>query len=170
LLEKQPRHKAVLELAAQQAGWGQPLPQGRARGIALAESFGSYVAQVAEVSLEGGKPRVHRVVIVADVGTVVNPDTVVAQMESGMVFGLSAAPFGKITFKDGKVEQSNFHDYPVLRFNEMPQVRVHLVPSTQPPGGAGEPGTPPIAPAWRTRCSRSLANAHARCRLRMSTG
>jgi isoquinoline 1-oxidoreductase beta subunit len=146
LLEKHPRRKAVL-LAAEQAGWGKPLPQGRARGIALAESFGSYVAQVAEVSLEDGKPRVHRVVIAADVGTVVNPDTVIAQMESGMVFGLSAALFGKITIKDGKVEQSNFHDYPVLRFNEMPQVQVHLVPTAQPPGGVGEPGTPPIAPA-----------------------
>jgi len=147
MLEKQPRHKAVLELAAERAGWGKPLPQGRARGIALAESFASYVAQVAEVSIEDGKPRVHRVVIAADVGTVVNPDTVVAQMESGMVYGLSAALFGRITFKDGKVEQSNFHDYPVLRMNEMPQVQVHLVPSTQPPGGVGEPGTPPIAPA-----------------------
>ena len=147
LLAKQPRHKAVLELAAAKASWGRVLPAGRAHGIALAESFGSWVAEVAEVSLENGKPRVHRVVVAADVGTVVNPDTVVAQLESAVVFGLSAALFGKITFKDGQVEQSNFHDYPVLRINEMPKIEVHLVKSAQAPGGVGEPGTPPIAPA-----------------------
>jgi isoquinoline 1-oxidoreductase beta subunit len=147
LLAKHPRHKAVLELAAEKAGWGKPLPAGRARGIALAESFASYVAQIAEVSIEDGKPRVHRVVIAADVGTVVNPDTVEAQLESAMVFGLSAALYGKITIKDGKIEQSNFHDYPVLRMNEMPVVEVHLVKSAEAPGGVGEPGTPPIAPA-----------------------
>lgn len=147
LLVKHPRHKAVLELAAEMAGWGKPLAAGRARGVAVAESFGSYVAEVAEVSLEDGKPRVHRVVIAADVGTVVNPDTVVAQMESAVVFGLSAALYGKITLKDGKVEQSNFHDYPILRIGEMPKVEVHVVKSAEPPGGVGEPGTPPIAPA-----------------------
>ncbi len=147
LMDKHPRHKAVLELAAQKAGWGSPLPAGRARGIAVAESFGSYVAEVAEVSVENGKPRVHRVVIAADVGTVVNPDTVVAQMEGAMVFGLTAALYGEISFKDGKVEQSNFHDYPMLRMNEMPKVEVHLIKSTENPGGVGEPGTPPIAPA-----------------------
>lgn len=147
LLVKHPRHKAVLELAAEMAGWGKPLAAGRARGVAVAESFGSYVAEVAEVSLEDGKPRVHRVVIAADVGTVVNPDTVVAQMESAVVFGLSAALYGKITLKDGKVEQSNFHDYPILRISEMPKVEVHVVKSAEPPGGVGEPGTPPIAPA-----------------------
>jgi isoquinoline 1-oxidoreductase beta subunit len=147
LLDKHPRHKAVLELAAEKAGWGSPLPAGRARGIAVAESFGSFVAQVAEVSLESDRPRVHRVVIAADVGTVVNPNQVVAQMEGGMVYGLSAALYGEITLKDGKVEQSNFNDYPVLRINEMPTVEVYLVKSAEKPGGVGEPGTPPIAPA-----------------------
>jgi isoquinoline 1-oxidoreductase subunit beta len=105
------------------------------------------VAQVAEVSIEEGRPRVHRVVIAADVGTVVNPQQVVAQMEGAMVYGLSTALHGRITFKDGQVEQSNFHDYPVIRMNEMPVVETHLVPSAEPPGGVGEPGTPPIAPA-----------------------
>jgi isoquinoline 1-oxidoreductase beta subunit len=147
LLDKHPRHKAVLELAAAKAGWGSPLPAGRARGIAVAESFGSVVAQVAEVSLESERPRVHRVVIAADVGTVVNPNLVAAQMEGAMVYGLSAALYGEITLKDGKVEQSNFNDYPVVRMNEMPVVEVHLVKSAENPGGVGEPGTPPIAPA-----------------------
>ncbi|MGB8338593.1 MAG: xanthine dehydrogenase family protein molybdopterin-binding subunit [Burkholderiales bacterium] len=147
LMDKHPRHKAVLELAAQKAGWGTPLPAGRARGIAVAESFGSYVAEVAEVSIENGKPRVHRVVIAADVGMVVNPDTVIAQMEGAMVYGLTAAMYGEISFKDGKVEQNNFHDYQMLRMNEMPKVEVHIVKSGEAPGGGGEPGTPPIAPA-----------------------
>ncbi|HEX7043103.1 MAG TPA: xanthine dehydrogenase family protein molybdopterin-binding subunit [Burkholderiales bacterium] len=147
LLAKHARHKKVLELAAEKAGWGATLPAGRARGIAVAESFGSFVAQVAEVSLENGRPRVHRVVCAADVGTTVNPDTIAAQMESGIVYGLSAALYGRITFQNGRVEQSNFHDYPVLRMNAMPAVEVHLVPSTEGPGGVGEPGTPPIAPA-----------------------
>ncbi|MFO1349774.1 MAG: xanthine dehydrogenase family protein molybdopterin-binding subunit [Gammaproteobacteria bacterium] len=147
LLTNNPRHKAVLELAAEKAGWGTPLPQGQARGIAVAKSFGSWVAEVAEVSLEQGKVKVNRVVIAADIGTVVNPDTVKAQMEGAMVYGLSAALYGKITLKDGQVEQSNFHDYPVLRMNEMPKVEVYLVDSKEPPGGVGEPGTPPIAPA-----------------------
>src|SRR5207245_1539393 len=115
LLGNKPRHKAVLELAAQKAGWGSPLPAGHGRGIAVAESFGSYIAEVAEVSVENGKPRVHRVVVAADVGATVNPDTIMAQMEGAVVYGLSAALHGKITVKDGQIEQSNFHDYPVLR-------------------------------------------------------
>ena len=148
LLGKHPRHKAVLELAAGKAGWGTPLPEGRARGIAVQESFGSYVAQVAEVSVSPeGKPKVHRIVCAVDCGTVVNPDTVEAQMESAIVFGLSAALSGEITIKDGRVVQHNFNDYPVLRMNEMPVVEVHIVKSTEPPGGVGEPGTPPAAPA-----------------------
>ncbi|HZP91494.1 MAG TPA: xanthine dehydrogenase family protein molybdopterin-binding subunit [Burkholderiales bacterium] len=147
LLAQHPRHRAVLELAAEKAGWSAPPPAGRARGIAVAESFGSYVAQVAEVSLENERPRVRRVVIAADVGTVVNPNQVAAQMEGAMVYGLSAALYGEITLKDGKVEQANFNDYPVLRMNEMPAVEVHLVKSSETPGGVGEPGTPPIAPA-----------------------
>jgi isoquinoline 1-oxidoreductase subunit beta len=148
LLEKHPRHKAVLELAAGKAGWGKPLPQGHARGIAVQESFGSYVAEVAEVSVSPeGKAKVHKIVCAVDCGIVVNPDIVVAQMESGIVYGLSAALTGEITIKDGRVVQGNFDDYPVLRMNDMPVVEVHIVKSTEPPGGVGEPGTPPAAPA-----------------------
>ncbi len=147
LLKEHRRHLGVLELAAEKAGWGRPLPAGRKRGIAVAESFGSYVAQVAEVALAEGKPRVHRVVCAVDCGVVVNPDTVSAQMESGIVYGLTAALYGQITISNGRVEQSNFHDYPLLRMSEMPQIEVHIVKSDQPPGGVGEPGTPPIAPA-----------------------
>jgi len=147
LLAGHPRHLGVLELAAQKSGWGGPLPAGRARGIAVHESFGSYVAQVAEVSLEAGRIRVHRVTCAIDCGIAVNPLTIEAQMESGIAFGLGAALHGAITFKDGRVQQSNFDDYPVLRLPEMPAVDVHIVPSTARPGGVGEPGTPPIAPA-----------------------
>ena len=148
LLEKHPRHKAVLELAAEKAGWGRPLPEGRARGIALQESFGSWVAEVAEVSVSPeGKPKVHRIVCAVDCGTVVNPDIVAAQMESAIVYGLSAALSGEITLKDGRVVQGNFDTYPVLRMSEMPVVEVHLVKNSEAPGGVGEPGTPPAAPA-----------------------
>ena len=148
LLTNAPRHRGVLELAATKAGWGQPLPPGRHRGIAVAESFGSWVAQVAEVSVSpAGEVRVHRVVCAVDCGVVVNPDTVEAQMESGIVYGLTAALMGQITIANGRVEQSNFHDYPVLRINQMPVVEVHIMPSAEAPGGVGEPGTPPIAPA-----------------------
>ena len=147
LLAKHPRVRRVLDLAAEKADWGAPLPQGRARGIAVAESFGSICAQVAEVSLEGGNPKVHRVVAAFDCGLVVNPLTVEAQLQSAIAFGLSAALYGQVTIKDGRVQQSNFHDYPVLRMNEMPRVEVHLVPGGDKPGGVGEPGTPPVAPA-----------------------
>ena len=147
LLDKHPKEKAVLELAAQKAGWGKPLPKGRAHGVAVHSSFGSTVAQVAEVSIEKNQLRVHKVTCVIDCGIAVNPDGIKAQMESGIVFGLSAALYGAITIKDGRVEQSNFHDYPLLRFNEMPQVDVHIVTSQAAPTGVGEPGTPPIAPA-----------------------
>jgi isoquinoline 1-oxidoreductase beta subunit len=148
LLAKQPRHRRVLELAALKAGWGKPLPEGRARGIAVHESFGSYVAQVAELSLsKEGRPRVHRVVCAIDCGPVVNPDTVAAQMEGGIVFGLTAALYGEITLEKGRVQQRNFHDYPMLRINEMPEVEVHITPSTEKMGGVGETAVPPIAPA-----------------------
>lgn len=148
LLGKQPRYQGVLELAAQQAGWGKPLPAGVHRGIAVAQSFGSYVAEVAEVSVgKDGKVKVHRVVGAVDCGMTVNPEIVKRQIESAIAYGLSAALYGKITFKNGRVEQSNFHDYPVLRIDEMPKVEVHIVASTEPPGGIGEPGLPPIAPA-----------------------
>ncbi|MEO6689443.1 MAG: xanthine dehydrogenase family protein molybdopterin-binding subunit [Dokdonella sp.] len=147
LLPKDSRERRALDLAAEKFGWGKPLPQGHAAGMAVHQSFGSYVAQIAEVSVEDGKPRVHRVVCAIDCGPVVNPLTVEAQMQSGIVFGLSAALHGELTLKNGRVEQSNFHDYPALRLPEMPRVDVHIVPSTDKMGGCGEPGTPPIAPA-----------------------
>lgn len=147
LLEKHPRHAAVLKLAAEKAGWGTPLPQGVARGIALHESFQSYVAEVAEVSVGKGKPKVHRVVCAVDCGLAVNPDNVKAQMEGGIGFGLGAVLHSKVSLKDGAVEQSNFDDYEVLRFSEMPSVEVHIVPSSEAPTGVGEPGVPPIGPA-----------------------
>jgi isoquinoline 1-oxidoreductase beta subunit len=148
LLARHPRQQAVLDLAAEKAGWGKPPATGRSRGIAIHESFGSIVAQVAEVSVnQTGKIRVHKVVCAVDCGRIVNPDTIAAQMESGIVFGLSAALNGEITFKAGRVEQGNFLDYPILRIEEMPVVEVHIVPSQEDPGGIGEPGVPPIAPA-----------------------
>jgi isoquinoline 1-oxidoreductase beta subunit len=147
LLASKPRHRAVLDLAAEKAGWGKPLPQGHFHGVALEESFGSIVAQVAEVSVTGSDVRVHRVVCVIDCGFAVIPDQVAAQMESGIVYGLSAALRGEITLDAGRVQQSNFHDYTPLRLNEMPVVETHIVASGAPMGGAGEPGTPCIAPA-----------------------
>jgi isoquinoline 1-oxidoreductase beta subunit len=146
--ERVKRHLGVLELAAEKAGWGQPLPKGRTRGIAVHESFKSFVAHVAEVSMgEDGLPKVERVVAAADCGVPINPDVIRAQLEGGMGFGLSAALFSSIDLEDGRVVQSNFHDYRVLRINEMPDIEVHIVPSRENPTGIGEPGTPPIAPA-----------------------
>lgn len=147
LLANKPRHLAVLELAAQKAGWNKPLAAGRARGIAVHHSFESYVAMVAEVSMENGKPRAHKFTVAVDCGRVVNPDTVKAQLEGAVGFGLTAAYYGAITLKDGRVEQSNFHDYRMLRMSEMPEVEVHIVPSTDHSAGIGEPGVPPVAPA-----------------------
>lgn len=148
LLDKHPRHKGVLEMAAQKAGWGKPLPAGRARGIAVHESFGSFVAYVAEVSVsKKGVVKVHKVVGAIDCGPIVNPDTIKAQIEGGIVYGLTAALYGEITFEKGRVKQRNFNDYRMLRMNEMPQVEVHIVKSTEKMGGVGEPGVPPIAPA-----------------------
>jgi isoquinoline 1-oxidoreductase subunit beta len=142
------RFKAVLDLAAAKAGWGSPLPAGRGRGIACAFSFDSYVAEVAEVSVgKDGVPRVHRMVCAVDCGRAVNPDGVRAQVESAVVYGLSAALKGAITIAEGRVEQSNFHDFPVMRIEDMPVVEVHLVASTERPTGIGEPGLPPTAPA-----------------------
>ncbi len=148
LLTQQPRYKGVLEAAAEKAGWGQPLPSGLYRGIAVAQSFGSYVAEVAEVSVGvDGVPKVHRVVAAVDCGMTVNPEIIRRQIEGAIVFGLSAALYGRITLADGRVEQGNFHNYPLLRMSEMPKVEVYVLPSTEKPGGIGEPGTPPIAPA-----------------------
>ena len=146
LLKQHPRHLAVLNLAAEQAGWGKPAPPGQARGIALHESFGSIVAQVAEVSLEGKQPRVHRVVCAIDCGVVVNPDIVAQQMESGVLFGLTAALLGEITLEAGAVKQKNFNDYGMLRMQDAPRVETYIIVSGEMPGGVGEPAVPPVAP------------------------
>jgi isoquinoline 1-oxidoreductase subunit beta len=146
-LSKSPRHLAALELVAEKAGWGSPLPAGRARGIAVHESFNSVVAEGAEVSLEGGKPRVHRVTCAVDCGIAINPDIVTMQMESGIGYALAAALTGEITLTDGVVDQGNFDRYEVLRIDQMPKVEVHIVPSEAAPTGVGEPGVPPLAPA-----------------------
>jgi isoquinoline 1-oxidoreductase beta subunit len=149
LLDKSPRAKAVLELAAERAGWGRPLPPRRGRGISLLHAFGeTYLAEVAEVSVSNeGDVRVQRVVCAIDCGSIVNPDTVKAQMESGIIFGITAALFGEITIKNGRVEQSNFDDYRMLRISEAPSIEVHLVKSGEAPGGVGEPGTSAVMPA-----------------------
>ncbi len=148
LLADQPRELAVLDLAAQKANWGGPLPAGHARGIATHFSFDSYVAQVAEVSVEkDGTVRVHRVVAAVDCGRTVNPDTVKGQLEGGIIFGLTAALKTEITLEKGRVQQRNFNDYPMLRMFESPAIQVYIVPSTEHPTGVGEPGVPPVAPA-----------------------
>jgi isoquinoline 1-oxidoreductase subunit beta len=148
LLQNHPRHRAVLELAASKAGWGQPIAVGTARGIALHESFAAICAQVAEVSLDkDGNIKVNRVVCAIDCGSVVNPGIVTQQMESAIIFGLTAALFGEITIKNGRVEQTNFPSYDMLRMAQSPRIDTYIMPSTLPPGGVGEPGTPPIAPA-----------------------
>ena len=148
LLDKSPRAKGVLELAAARAGWGKPLPDGIGRGVSLQFAFATYMAQVAEVEIaKDGTVRVRRVVCAVDCGTVVNPDTVRAQIQSAIMFGVTAALYGLITVKDGRIEQSNFHDYRVLRMNEAPAVEVHIVPSAEPPGGMGEAGTSCVVPA-----------------------
>jgi len=149
-LEKHPKHAAVLRLVAEKAGWDRPFSKGkgRGRGVALHESFGTVVAQVAEVTVSGDTVTVDRVVCALDCGTAVNPDVIKAQMQSGIGYGLAAALHGKITLTDGHVDQTNFHQYTVLRINEMPRaIEVYTVPSTNPPSGVGEPGLPPIAPA-----------------------
>ena len=148
LLAGSPRHLAVLNLAAEKAGWGTPLPAGRGRGIAIHKFFSdAIVAEVAEVTVGSAGPRVDRVVCAIDCGLALNPDIVAAQMEGGIVYGLSAALRGAITLEQGRVKQSNFHDYPVLRMSEMPSVEVHIVESSESPHGVGEPAVPPIAPA-----------------------
>jgi isoquinoline 1-oxidoreductase beta subunit len=147
LLPTDCRHRRVLQAVAERAGWGKPLPAGVGRGVAVHESFGSFCAQVAEVEIVAGAVRVRRVVAAFDCGIVVNPDIVTAQIEGGIVYGLTAALKGGITIVGGRVTQSNFHDYPLLTMKEMPAIEVHLVPSGDAPGGAGEPGTPPVGPA-----------------------
>jgi isoquinoline 1-oxidoreductase beta subunit len=153
LLEHHPRHAGVLKLAADQAGWNQPLARGangerRGRGVAVHESFNTFVAQVAEVTVApDGSVKVDRIVCAVDCGMAINPDNVRSQVEGSVGFALSAALHGNVTLKDGVVEQSNFHDYAPIRINEMPKVEVHIVPSAEKPTGIGEPGVPPVAPA-----------------------
>jgi isoquinoline 1-oxidoreductase beta subunit len=148
VLPEKSRYRGVLQLAADKAGWGKKkLPAGHAYGVAVHKSFDSYVAEIAEVSVQSGKIRVHRVVAAVDCGMVVNPDGIHQQLESAIVYGLSAALHGAITLENGRVMQSNFNDYAPLRYSEMPQVEVHIVASSEAPTGIGEPGLPPIAPA-----------------------
>jgi isoquinoline 1-oxidoreductase beta subunit len=146
LLDKQPRFKKVLQLAAEKAGWGKPLPKGRARGIGLMEGYETYMAQVVEVSVVNGAIKVHRVVVATDLGMVVNPNIVQQQIESNIVFGLTALLYGNITLKDGRVQQTNFHDYKLLRMPETPKIEMHFVKSTEKPGGIGEPGMALLSP------------------------
>ena len=148
LLDKTPRAKAVLELAAQKAGWGKPLPKGSAAASPSSSPSRPIMAQVAEVEVsKDGAVRVRRVVCAVDCGTVVNPDTVQAQIQSAIIFGITAALYGEITLKDGRVEQTNFDNYQMLRMNEAPAIEVHIVQSAEPPGGMGEAGTSAIVPA-----------------------
>jgi len=147
LLANKPRHLAVLNAVAADSRWADGAPAGRGRGVAIQDSFGSIVAEIAEVSVEGGNVRVHKVWCAIDCGFAVHPEGVKAQMESAINYGLTAALYGEITFTDGKVDQSNFHDYQILRLNEAPEIHVTIVNSGERMGGAGEPGTPPIAPA-----------------------
>ena len=137
----------MLDAAAKAAGWGTPLAAGRGRGIALHESYGTVVAQVIEVAVAAGRAHVEKVTCAVDAGFAINPDGLIAQMEGGIVFGLSAALHGEISIAEGRVRQSNFHDYPVMRIDEMPTIETVIVNGGGPLGGGGEPGTPPAAPA-----------------------
>ncbi len=141
LLSKAPRHRGVLDLVAEKSGWAKPLPAGHARGIAVMEAFGSVVGQVAEVSVTNGTVRIHKVWCAVDTGWVINPDTIKAQMEGGTIYGLTAALKGEITIQNGRVMQHHFNDYQMIRHNEAPEVEVHIVPSSEIPGGIGEPST-----------------------------
>ena len=148
LLDKHPRHAGVLKFAAEKAGWGEKLPKGKGRGVALHESFNSYVAEIVDVSTNAdGEIKVERVVCAVDCGLAINPDVIKAQMEGGIGYGLGTVMRNQITLKEGIVEQENFPDYAPLRIYEMPKIEVHIVPSDKDPTGVGEPGTPPIGPA-----------------------
>jgi len=170
LLQGHPRHLGVLNLAAEKAGWGTPLPAGHARGVAVHESFNTYVAEVAEVSLLGrGRFSVDKVVIAVDCGVAVNPDVIRAQMEGGMGFGLSAALLSEITLRGGAVEQSNYHNYRMIGIEQMPQVEVHIVKSAKPPSGVGEPATPVIAPAVANALTALTGQTFDRLPLRLKS-
>ncbi len=147
LLKNHPRHLGVLNLAVEKSDWGKPLAKGKGRGVAVHESFRTFVAQVVEVTVENGQITVDRVVCAVDCGVAINPDIIKTQMQGGIGFGLSPALVSEITLQNGATVQSNFHDYQVLREMQMPEIEVHIVPSAEPPTGVGEPGTPPIAPA-----------------------
>jgi isoquinoline 1-oxidoreductase beta subunit len=148
MLGKHPRLQAALKLAAEKSGWGSPLPKGVGRGVGVQPSFASWIATVAEVGVEpDGEVKLRRLVCVVDTGIVVNPDTIVAQLQGGLIFGLTAALFGEVTVDKGRVQQSNFHDYRMLRINETPPIEVHIIPSGEAPGGIGEAGTTAAAPA-----------------------
>jgi isoquinoline 1-oxidoreductase beta subunit len=147
LLASEPRFLSVLNIAAERSGWGTPLPEGRARGIGIAEDVGSLVAEVAEVSLVNGRPKVHKVWVVADCGRIIHPGIAEAQFQGSVAGGLGAALFGEITMENGRTKQSNFNDFRLLRLADMPEVDVYLVPSEEEPAGVGEPGVPPIAAA-----------------------
>jgi isoquinoline 1-oxidoreductase beta subunit len=146
LLTGKPRHTRVLQLAAERSGWGRA-PNGRHQGIAFMEGYGSHLAQVAEISIERGRVKVHKLTCVIDCGQTVNPRIVESQLESAIIFGLSAALWGEVTLQNGRIQQQNFHNYRVLRLNETPEINIHLIPSDAPPGGIGETGVPPVAPA-----------------------
>ncbi|GGO79066.1 oxidoreductase [Marinobacterium nitratireducens] len=168
LLEGHPRHQGVLKLAAEKAAWGSALPAGHSRGVAVHESFNTYVAHVVEVSLtDDGGFRVERVVCAVDCGIAVNPDVIEAQMEGGIGFGLSPALMSEITLEQGRVVQSNFHDYQVLRIGQMPEIEVHIVPSAEAPTGVGEPGTPVIAPALANALEAATGQAFSRLPLKL---
>jgi len=168
LLEDHPRHQGVLKLAAEKAGWGSELPKGWGRGIAVHESFNSFAAEVAEVSVkEDGSFKVERIVCAIDCGVAVNPDIIKAQMEGGIGFGLSPTLMSELTLKAGKVAQSNFHDYQVLRINQMPKIEVHIVPSAKPPTGVGEPGVPPVAPAVANALTAATGKAFTQMPIKM---
>jgi CO/xanthine dehydrogenase Mo-binding subunit len=148
LLKEAPKHRAVLKMAAEKAGWGRRLPEGRFQGLAVHAFHGTPVAMVAEVSVEkGGQIRVHRVVCAVDCGIAVNPKMVKAQIRGGVVFGLTATLKSAISVRNGRIQEGNFDDFPILRMDEMPEVAVHIIRSTEPPKGVGEPGVPPVAPA-----------------------
>ena len=161
LLGHNPRALGVLTLAAEKAGWGQPLPARRGRGVSVQFAFGSYLAQVAEVEVAAdGSVRVHRIVCAVDCGIVVNPDTIAAQIEGGSIFGLTAALYGAITLKNGRVEQSNFDNYLPMRIDEVPVIETHLVKSAEAPGGIGEAPTAAVAPGGDQRDLRRHRQAH----------
>ena len=146
LLAKEPKYLRVLNMAAEKSGWGKALPAGRKLGVAVMEGYGTYLAQVAEVSVAGNDIKLHRMVIVADVGTMVNPNIVQQQIESSVIYGMSAAMYDEIVVKNGRVQQTNFHNYRVPRMNETPKIEIHLIADGDKPGGIGEPVTALVAP------------------------